>query len=279
MKQTLWFRIWSFTNVLSLDVVLGAMGGMYFFQRLFEVIVGIEFYILLGIAVWSIYTTDHLLDASNRSNAALSLRHEFHRKYRKVIVLGLIFALPSALLLVILSPSVYPILIPALFLAAGIAVWYVLLYFKRKKVSFLKELMTAFFYIVGIAFAPLLLSNEFPEPMQLLLAFLYFLLALINLLILSYFDRRYDQLHAFASISGSLDSRMHERLCFNMLNFTIGVLLISLVLAFSYFKIYLGILLLIAVVHYTQLKNGKSHGDARRVMEVSFSLPWLLLLF
>ena len=73
-------KILLYLNLLSLDVVLGAMAGMLFFSDLLEVNIAGSVYFLLGLAVWSIYTLDHLMDARSAINKPQSPRHQLHQK-------------------------------------------------------------------------------------------------------------------------------------------------------------------------------------------------------
>jgi hypothetical protein len=53
------------------------MAGMKFFADLLEVNLSLLVYILLGMAVWCIYTLDHLWDAKSISGKASTKRHVF----------------------------------------------------------------------------------------------------------------------------------------------------------------------------------------------------------
>lgn len=277
MKQGVFRTLWSFVSILSLDVVSGALAGMYFFQAVWELSLSWELYFLLGLAVWVVYTGDHLLDAQKEASAAFSKRHEFHRRYQKPILLGLIAALVLGAWVLAISPQVYFILPYGVGLGILIVCWYALLTFRHRHVAQLKELVTAFFYTSGIALAPGVLAMEEIRFVHCLLLTGYFLLAFINLLMLSYSDRRYDQLHSFASISLRIPAEVHKKLCLGLLYAVMGGAVLSIFLVFSFYKLFFGILLLIAVVHYKQMNRLDEH--ARPWMEISFSIPWLLLLF
>ncbi|MCU0402218.1 MAG: hypothetical protein MUE75_14635, partial [Algoriphagus sp.] len=69
---------------LSIDVVVGSMAGMYFFMDLFHASLSWPAFALLGLAVWSIYTLDHLIDIRS-IRTELVPRREFHRKFRKAL--------------------------------------------------------------------------------------------------------------------------------------------------------------------------------------------------
>ena len=59
------FRFYRFINILSIDVAIGAVVNARFFAHLFGVPILHQGLISLGLAIWIIYTTDHLLDEKN----------------------------------------------------------------------------------------------------------------------------------------------------------------------------------------------------------------------
>lgn len=279
MKQSLWVKLWSFFSILSLDVVMGALGGLYFFQKLLDVPVPSAIYFLLGCAVWVVYTIDHLVDGSIETSGLFSERHAFHYKFRSFLFIAVGLVIGCSLCVLWLIPSTHMVIPYGLGLACMIACWYTVLYFFKTNVAFLKEVFIALFYTIGIAMSPFLLVDSFIPFMVWWMCVLYFLTALINLTVLSYFDRNYDEQHDFGSVSSVLDETQHRRFCYILLIGTIGLLLIALGLATSYYKIYCGVLLLIVVIHYQQFTNVHDIAQKRRWMEIAFSLPWLLFLF
>ena len=76
---------------LSLDVVFGAMATLYFFQELLHVHLDWPAYGLLALAVWCIYTGDHLVDA-RKSKGPLSPRRAFHLQYQSLLAVGIVLA-------------------------------------------------------------------------------------------------------------------------------------------------------------------------------------------
>lgn len=279
MKFPIFQKLWTLFNILSLDVVSGALAGMYFFQQVLDVVVPIQIYWLLAIAVWSIYTTDHLLDASRKTSSAFSARHAFHRKFKLPIIIGLCFAVGLGLGIVFLNSALHFILPYGFGLSALIGIWYLLLFKFKKEIVYFKELITALFYTSGIGLAPMVLADIRLEWMQLLLMVLYALVAFINLLMLSYMDRAYDQAHEFGSIGDRLTKVQHKNLCFGFLYLVLGLLVIAILSALSFYKVYFGILLLIAGVHFRELRLIDHNLKSRQIMEISFSFPWLLVLF
>ncbi|MGY6520268.1 MAG: hypothetical protein ACXIUD_00955 [Mongoliitalea sp.] len=279
MKQGIFHRLWSLFSILSLDVVSGALAGMYFFENLWDVVLDPEMYFLLGLAVWIVYTADHLLDVRHDSPSGFASRHAFHRKYWKVLTVGMIVGIIVGLGILITTPKTHIIIPYGLGLGLLIGLWYCLLIFKKEQVAHLKEFITALVYTLGISLAPGVFAFEDIQLVHIGLLLGYFLLAFTNLIILSYFDRSYDEAHAFGSIGARWSEAPHKNLCFGLLYVTIGGLILAMMLVFSYYRLFFGILLLIAVIHYRLFRVSEDKMRARGLMEISFSLPWLLLLF
>lgn len=96
--------LWLLPNLLSLDAPLVAVSWLFVFSKTWRL--GYhpwEAYVTLGLAVWSIYVVDRLLDASmaTAGSGKLVARHEFHRKHAKFFALGVVLAMSAAVLLVV----------------------------------------------------------------------------------------------------------------------------------------------------------------------------------
>jgi hypothetical protein len=70
-------------NILSLDVVAGAVAGALFFGEILQVQLSFSVLTALGLTVWIIYTLDHLRDAKQILNVASTDRHRFHQEHFK----------------------------------------------------------------------------------------------------------------------------------------------------------------------------------------------------
>ena len=89
-------RLQQLFSWLSIDVVFGAMASMYFFQELFHVQLEWPIFVLLGLAVWTIYILDHLLDA-RQSKGSSSSRRVFYRQNKLVLSVGILVAVVAGL--------------------------------------------------------------------------------------------------------------------------------------------------------------------------------------
>jgi hypothetical protein len=271
--------IWHYSNLLSLDVVFGAMAGMLFFSDALDVVLPLGAYLILGMAVWSIYTMDHLLDAKGIVGMASSERHRFHQQYFWILSWVLIITIVSGLTIVLIFPNLKFILVPGLFLGFVMILWMGVLHFFGTKMSWLKEVSTSVFYVLGISLAPFfqLFPAEIPFPFYVFFVG-YFMLALVNLFILSYLDEKGDKSDGFNSILECINKEQLEKITMTLALLAAIVMGVFLILFPSYFKIHALILLLLFLFHMLEFQK-KGQTRTRQKLEASFLLPLLLLLF
>jgi hypothetical protein len=272
-------KLLKFINNLSLDVVLGAVFGQYFFARLLDIELSFPVYLVLGLSVWVIYTLDHLWDARFIKEKAISQRHFFHQEHFKSLSFALLIAFCSIVGLFFIFNELIIILIPGLIFSALIGSAFLILRYGDQKLQGLKEVSTALFYVLGIGFAPYFYSNElFDSIIFFVFGFGYFLMAWINLLILSYWDKREDEAHGFGSvlILISEDQLVRGiRLIFGVL---FSVLILSLFFLPSFYHVHTSVLMGICGIHYWVFNNNDLN-EKRLLLEWSFVLPFVLLVF
>lgn len=263
---------------LSIDVVLGALAGLVFFSKLLRIELESQVFLLLGLAVWSIYTADHLLDSHKKTEVDLSLRHFFHLKYKNSLRIILVLVLICGLILAYYTFGLGSELVWSLILGTMISVSMLLIRLGGRSMVWAKEISIALFYVLGIAWIPLLRVKVLDLNWEIIF-FLgsYTLLALINLLILSHLDRGYDQRSGFLS-SALLFLPIKfigliRKLCF--LSLLIG--LASFILLTSFYRPFACILMVMALVHYLAFFNPKLSAEKVRLRtEAVFILPVLL---
>src|SRR6476659_9916470 len=85
-------RYYKLANILSLDVVAGAVICSIFFSQVFNTVIRVSGIISLALSVWIIYTVDHLLDARRITRQASTVRHRFHQKNQKILYSVLLLA-------------------------------------------------------------------------------------------------------------------------------------------------------------------------------------------
>lgn len=260
---------------LSIDVALGAMAGMFFFEKLLHAHLHWPAYVLLGLAVWSIYTLDHLMDV-RKKELLLSPRRAFHLAHWKTlgislsiaVLLGIVGAfwwfgwgkelhLTLSLVLLILGSK---------------------LLIRRVGPGWMKELSIAVFYVVGIVWLPLLRTDGIDLLWQdLVFLPVYIGLAFLNLLMLSFLDQDEDQKAGFFSAAWTLPPilliQWVRKLAFALIFVSLG----GFVLLSSFYRPFACVLLLMALIHYlTFFQAGLSTEQKRMRMELCFLLPSLL---
>jgi hypothetical protein len=271
--------LYKYIQALSLDVALGATVMSAFVAHFMQVHVPKEVYVSLFLAVWLIYTIDHLIDASKLKGNEASFRHLIHQKYFKeftylwigVFIFGVFFSLflPSETRKVGFIAS------------ALVIVHLVLVYLLGSRVSIFiqKELGIAFTYCVGIAVGPVSMSQGLDGFGYFFMGQI-FILAFINLLEFSWFDRKIDKQQKQSSAILNLGERMVIELIF----FFFALFILSLVLSFLFFPKYgnyemiLGcmgaaLFVIIAFQKYFGIKDRyRTFGD------MVFMFPMILLL-
>lgn len=266
---------------LSLDVVLGAMAGMLFFARLLRVDIFWQAYVLLGMAVWCIYTADHLMDSRKLSGASSEDRHKFHHNHFRILIAAL-FAVGGIGLYGAIAHFGFTL---ELLLGAGLGVLILaIMLMVRKFVSknvWLKELSSAVFYVVGIAWLPWYqVATVDRNWTAMVLTAVYVGLAYLNLIMLSNLDAEKDRAYGFNSISNLLSPEKHLVLIRQL-----AILLISCCAGLLFYmnslqRIFPALLLIMLLVHYLSFFNsGQNPGQIRMRMEIAFVIPLLLLLF
>lgn len=255
-------EVYEFIQVLSLDVVAGAIIGALFLAKHIGVILPHSTLIALGSSVWIIYTVDHLLDAQATQHKAHTLRHRFHQKFSKQLTLVTIsIALLSSTCLWFLPSST---LYYGLALCGIVGCYFVILKVFAGNLSAFKELSIAIIYTIGIFIAPISLFN-WNSPELVILCFLqYLLLACINLFEFSLFDEESDKNDGHSSVVSRLgkkrteqgiviflllffsitayifltDESINENLSFHIVFFLMGSVLSIIFLKQSFFKKY-----------------------------------------
>ncbi|MHA7131991.1 hypothetical protein [Algoriphagus namhaensis] len=272
-------KLYSRISWLSLDVVLGGMAGMFFFEKLLQVFIPWEIYGLLALAIWSIYTLDHLLDAKNIPLGSTPDRHQFHLQFKRELTAVLVLAITTGAGLSILIFQFNT----AFWVALGLAglILFVMLLIRRFVWTYgwLKEFSTSVFYLIGICWYPYYAA----EPLDIrlpaiLLTINYLGIAFLNLLMLSFLDEKKDQSQGFPSLVTLLSGpKLQKSLLFlNLL--LVALSLAESILFSSIYRRFGLILLLMAGVHYITFYSPRlSETSKRRRMEISFTLPWLLI--
>jgi hypothetical protein len=260
---------------LSIDVAFGAMAGMLFFEKLLRSSLHWPAYLLLGFAVWSIYTLDHLLDV-RKKDLEFTPRRAFHKANWKPlsILLGIsvIMGAVGAFWWFGWGKELQLTLILALSIVAS------KLMIRKIGAGWMKELSIAVFYVAGIVWLPMLRSSGVELVWQALIFLPIFIgIAFLNLLMLSFLDQDEDRQVGFFSAAWTLRP---ELLLLWIRRLAFGLIMISLatfILLPSFYRSFACILLLMSLIHYlTFFQKNLSPEEKRMQMELSFLLPLLL---
>ncbi|MEL6562010.1 MAG: UbiA family prenyltransferase [Bacteroidota bacterium] len=205
MKDNL-IKSYRFFRALSLDIVIGAVLFSAFVARVFNTSVPEIIYVELAIAVWCIYTWDHLKDAKERGDHSLTFRHQFHKKHARILFLTFLLLLIAGASLVFFLP------ISTVYMGVAISI-FVLMYFliiHFYPTFYHKETLIAVLYGLGIFLGPVSCMEVF-AGMELICYLIYtMLIAFTNLMIFSEFERESDQANGFPSLAIKLGR--HSRL-------------------------------------------------------------------
>jgi 1,4-dihydroxy-2-naphthoate octaprenyltransferase len=262
-------QLYQFVNVLSLDVVAGAIVSALFFAKVFSVQILSWGVWALGLTVWIIYTTDHLVDARRVHTPASSKRHRFHQNH---------FAMLAGVLLlamlidgIVISFVRKPVLQSGLLLAGAVIIY--LLVQRNLKVA--KEFCGALLYSVGVLLPAWSLSPTTMTLSQGLFAAEFCVTVLCNLLLFSLFDHHQDlrdHHHSFATVMGN----RHTRFLLSTLFVLNGVLML---LQFFWLPSARGAMLAIVLMNLMLLiififrERFKPHDRYRLVGDAIFLVP------
>ena len=217
-------KIYSYGQLLSLDVVLGAICSALFLSSFLEIVLPYSVLSCLALAVWIIYTADHLIDAYKIRKAATSARHTFHQRHFTVLITLVILASGITIYIVVtlIPPNTR---IWGLYLGAIVLVYFGILVWWKPQSLFFKETMVAAIYTSGIFLGPLsIMSSSVPTRVWPFII-QFWLLALVNLLEFSLFEQEADRSDNQGSLVLKIGLRRTRRL--------IRICLILLVLSTS----------------------------------------------
>jgi hypothetical protein len=179
-------RIYRLFNLLSIDVALGAICSAVFFARIFNVTIYAQGLLSLGLTVWVVYTIDHLLDARKVTGNASTERHQFHQRHYRILAPCVIVAVLTDA--VIVSFIRRPILEGGVVLIAVVGIYLLV----QQYTKIFKEIFIAWMYTLGVVLPSIMVTRVPYHTWPWVLLLQFFLLALTNLLLFSWFDHEFD---------------------------------------------------------------------------------------
>ncbi|MFY0626538.1 MAG: UbiA prenyltransferase family protein [Reichenbachiella sp.] len=203
--------IYKFARLLSLDVALGGVVFCGSIAKFYNESLPFGIYTSLFFSIWLIYTFDHLMDARKAIHEPTMNRHQFHKRNQTSIVVGMVFGLMLGVFSLLFVP-------PITLLYGMIVLVIVFLYFIlawKMKIFMIKEVLIASVYSTGVLLGPVSLI-EIPTAHFVCLIFQIFGIALINLLVLSFYELENDQKdgqHSWAVRFGKSVTEIHIKYC------------------------------------------------------------------
>ncbi len=268
-------KIIHFVQNLSLDITAGAVISCVFVAKVFGVSLTLNMLLGLAIAIWLIYTIDHLLDAKKVKGVACNPRHAFHQKYFKLLSLSAIVAFIAGIVnCFFLSPSTL-VLGSGLSLASGLY----FVYLKLNKVQRQKELFAALVYTFGVFTAPFSLLSDF-SWFALILLIQFFLLAYANLLLFPLYELESDAAEKMNSIVRRKGVAYIENVLRLVLGASMVIASLIIVLTNDYFQVEMIVFIMIIALIMLMSKAPflKQYQLYRILGDGIFFLPALYLL-
>ena len=176
-------------NILSIDVAIGAMCSALFLGHVLDIDRSNISVVVLGIASWSVYTADHLLDVNRLIKNGVGCntpRHAFHQKHFKLL----------KLIWLLISISIVPLLfmIPkqVFFWGVVLSVMIIIYLLWNSVLSFGKEFIITLGYFGGVLLPLDITMDVMLDNSYVLICFL--IIVFLNVIVFSSFDAISDKL-------------------------------------------------------------------------------------
>lgn len=217
-------RFYRAVNLVSLDVAGGAVVVALFLSKILQVEPRVQGMLTLGLAVWIIYTIDRLLDVKGMATPASTKRHRFHQQHHRT--LWIITLLATGILLSLIFFLRPPVLVYGFVLGTLVGIYLLI----QNRLPW-KEMMVAVLYTAGVLFPSSSVQVETLSVDQVFAIFFTFLIALINLLLFSWFELESDQQDRRWSFVTRWGKRKTEKILFTLF-VTTGTLATGMFIAF-----------------------------------------------
>lgn len=234
------------------------------------------FTICLGLAVWIIYTFDHLIDAHKSEYEPVIARHKFHKKHKNTIRIFQIIAIVIGCISVL---NLHHLTIYyGLGLLLIVIIYFIIVYFFRS--FYLKEVMVAMVYALGIFLGPISLMDTPIDGQVINLFVQLFMIALLNLTLFSLMEYDLDCQDGHNSIATKFGKKHTTILILIIMVMLLTLQVFSIVVVEnSMFQILFFIMSLTLSIIY--LKSGymiKYH-RYRWLGDAVFFIPGIIFLF
>jgi len=274
---------WQLFNMLSIDVVIGALAGGVMAVKLLNVNPDFAWWVVLALSVWIIYTVDHLIDGVKLKEKSHTLRHFFHYYYAKQIitVITILGIINIFLIVFFLNPVIIRF---GLYTGAGTSLYLFVVYLWGEKRSLLlqKELFVALIYTTGIWGGPIALRSFHITNPEIFFISAFFLTVYMAVLVLSVFEVKYDKLDKHNTFAVNFGTNKTTYLIYFLIT-VVFILSIGEIIAFGDIylatasKILLIMTLLLLIISKSHNKL-EQYNIYRILIELVFWIPGLLLL-
>lgn len=179
-------------QLLSLDVVAGVLAMAIFATKLLQVNPNKWWWFVLALSVWSIYTSDHLIDGFSKKNHAVIRRHQIHYLFHVPLIIAITLSASAAIILTFLFLNKTIIIIGSVI--GFFTILYLTLVFFSKKLHyyFHKEFFISLFYVIGIWFTPVSIYSSHLSPFHWLTIVSMILLVWYEGIVISTFEIEKD---------------------------------------------------------------------------------------
>jgi 4-hydroxybenzoate polyprenyltransferase len=252
---------------LHFDIALGAVGSSFWIGRLLDLSLSLILAATLGLAVWVIYLSDHLLDALRYAGQNAN-RYGFYKRNRKVLLFAIVFGL--------LMGMVLAIQLPIYFLYYGLIMGgMVMIYLGAVQLfplfsrSF-KEVWVAILYAGGICL-PYIYEADLNRLW--LLWVWFFLLVLCTLFMYSIIEEKEDLNMGLPSLAQSIGSK---KLFFihDILLVLASILLLYGLITMQVLPWFIPAITMFALTLILRLQPKALDKRHRYLGEIIFLLPW-----
>lgn len=180
------FRWYRWINILSLDVAAGAVACAAYFVTLVSLPLKPIGLTVLGLAVWVIYTADHLKDAHRIKETATTERHRFHQQH--FTLLSILVGVACLAIVVLAFRMDRAVVLGGIWLSALVVVYLVCNHY----LAFIKEVAAGALYCAGVFLPAMIRSGSGWDFLTHPEVSLFVPLVVINLLLFSYFEAAED---------------------------------------------------------------------------------------
>lgn len=209
------YRAWIWLNILSLDAPVVALLWQALFSRSLHIHIRWPPIVALALSTWMIYAVDRLLDARLPSNGLLSLRHEFSRRHRTLMLTSVGFAVALLLWTCLhLRPIVFQ---NGIWMLGAVTLYFAIVHFAPASIRRLwpKEIVVGVLFALGTCVATWSLAGHAkPAGLRLTLitpTLLFAALCSLNCIAIEFWEwRRTEKVTAIHPLTAWVGARIHR---------------------------------------------------------------------